>query len=307
MFAKRGNAKTRTLVEPQPPKLEGGRRSSTKTNPRWQSLALSPRAIQPKLAVNQPGDRFEQEADRVAERVMRMPDAKTTPNPSPVPNQFALTFSAQSSKAQRQFAGNDVTVRQTPSPVIQLQPAPKPKVVPATIHNVDQLYGPLTEELAKQVFTAYGSPLTGNEKELISAFTARGFSGWMGLAIIKQESSFANNANNPSIDERNVANPFSVHLNTDTKKWPKGCAKNLLLKEEVGKTYTPGKNVKQACAAKGFRLSTFAESAQASAKTMAKLAKTKKGIDAYRETGGYTGELNGQLNNILIKIKLKLK
>jgi outer membrane protein OmpA-like peptidoglycan-associated protein len=38
--------------------------------------------IQAKLTVNQPGDRFEQEADRVAERVMRMPDstAGTLPN-----------------------------------------------------------------------------------------------------------------------------------------------------------------------------------------------------------------------------------
>jgi len=30
--------------------------------------------IQPKLIINQPGDIYEQEADRVAEQVMRMPD-----------------------------------------------------------------------------------------------------------------------------------------------------------------------------------------------------------------------------------------
>ena len=35
---------------------------------------LSRATIQRKLAVNQPGDRYEQEADRVAEQVMRMPD-----------------------------------------------------------------------------------------------------------------------------------------------------------------------------------------------------------------------------------------
>src|SRR5262245_37265185 len=34
--------------------------------------------IQAKLTVNQPGDGFEQEADRVAETVMRMPDAAFT-------------------------------------------------------------------------------------------------------------------------------------------------------------------------------------------------------------------------------------
>lgn len=43
-------------------------------NPIWQSLALRPLAIQPKLSVSQPDDPFEQEADRVAERVMRMPE-----------------------------------------------------------------------------------------------------------------------------------------------------------------------------------------------------------------------------------------
>lgn len=32
------------------------------------------RMIQPKLTINQPGDRFEQEADRVADLVMRMPE-----------------------------------------------------------------------------------------------------------------------------------------------------------------------------------------------------------------------------------------
>lgn len=36
--------------------------------------------IQTKLTVNQPGDRFEQEADRVAEEVMRMSDAGTAPS-----------------------------------------------------------------------------------------------------------------------------------------------------------------------------------------------------------------------------------
>src|SRR2546421_3528578 len=41
-------------------------------NPVWQSLALRTAAVQPKLAVSQPGDPYEREADRVAEQVMRM-------------------------------------------------------------------------------------------------------------------------------------------------------------------------------------------------------------------------------------------
>ena len=204
-------------------------------------------------------------------------------------------------------------VEDTPSATIRLAPKPdkpkapaKPKVT-LTVDNVDELYGPLTEDIANKVLNAYGSPLVGNEKTLITDFVAEGVSAWMGLAIIKEESSFANRDNNPSIDERNVANPFSVHFNTNLKRWPKGCGKNLLLIEESGKDYTPGENVSKDCAVKGFRLPTFEESAKASAKTMAKLAKTKKGIDAYREEGGYKGVLNGHLRNMVSKIKLEPK
>ena len=39
------------------------------------SLSASPIRIQPKLTINQPGDVYEQEADAVADRAMRMPDA----------------------------------------------------------------------------------------------------------------------------------------------------------------------------------------------------------------------------------------
>jgi len=43
-------------------------------------LSRSAPAIQRKLAINQPGDQYEQEADRVAEPVMRMPDPVAEPN-----------------------------------------------------------------------------------------------------------------------------------------------------------------------------------------------------------------------------------
>lgn len=50
--------------------------------------------IQPKLKINAPGDRYELEADRVAEQVMRMPPAhvqrKTQWSPSTLPNPFAI-------------------------------------------------------------------------------------------------------------------------------------------------------------------------------------------------------------------------
>jgi hypothetical protein len=46
-------------------------------NPAWQALALRPVAIQPKLSIGQANDPYEQEADRVAERVMQMPAPRT--------------------------------------------------------------------------------------------------------------------------------------------------------------------------------------------------------------------------------------
>jgi len=237
-------------------------------------------ALQAKLKIGQPGDIYEQEADRVAEQVMRTPS-------------FATGLPAI-------HVGTTV-------PIVACQPAPKPKAPtkpkdPVTVDNVDKLYGSLTEGIAKNVFDAYSSPLAGNEKSLISAFEAQGLSAWIGLAIIKEESSFANRANNPDLDERNEANPFSVHFNTDLKRWPKGCGKNLLLIEDNKKEYTPSETVKKECAAKGFRLPTFAESAAGAAKII-----KNKGFEAYREKGGYKEVLNSHLRNMISKIKLELK
>lgn len=61
-------------AEHAPGSLDG--KSRPKPNPEWQSLALRTTAIQPKLTVSQPGDPYEQEADRVAEQVMRMSEPK---------------------------------------------------------------------------------------------------------------------------------------------------------------------------------------------------------------------------------------
>ena len=45
---------------------------------RKHSPFFSPLVIQPKLTINQPNDIYEQEADAVAEKVMRMPSPETT-------------------------------------------------------------------------------------------------------------------------------------------------------------------------------------------------------------------------------------
>jgi Domain of unknown function (DUF4157) len=207
------------------------------------------------------------------------------------------------------------SVTQRSSSAVHLQPAPKakpkakdkeeekpaPTPPKVTLATVEETVGLLTSELAAKAFTAYSSPLAGHEDELIAAFDGQKLSAWIGLAIIAQESSFANQANNPSLDERNEANPFSVHFTSPTK-WPKGCGKNALLIADAGKSYAPSEKVNKQCAAKGHRLPTFAESAKAAAKVVA-----TKGLAAYREAGGYEQDLNARLNNILQRIHLAPK
>ena len=43
---------------------------------------INPPAVQAKLTIGRPGDRYEQEADAVAERVMRMPAPQIRPKPA---------------------------------------------------------------------------------------------------------------------------------------------------------------------------------------------------------------------------------
>jgi len=174
------------------------------------------------------------------------------------------------------------------------------KTPSVTLKTVEETFGPLTKEIGVKVFSAYESPLAGNESELISAFQGQGLSAWIGLAIIAQESSFANQSNNPDVDERNKANPFSVHF-TSPKKF-KGCGKNALLIAAPGENYTPSDKVGQKCAAADHRLPTFAESAKAAAKIV-----KEKGFAAYREEPGYEKDLDQRLNDILRRIKLAPK
>jgi len=44
-------------------------------------MFFSPAILQPKLKVGKPGDKYEQEADRVADQVMRMPDKQFRQQP----------------------------------------------------------------------------------------------------------------------------------------------------------------------------------------------------------------------------------
>ncbi|WLE98055.1 MAG: hypothetical protein QTN59_04290 [Candidatus Electrothrix communis] len=51
-------------------------------NPLWHQLATSVPPVQAKLKIGSPGDKYEQEADQVAEQVMRMPEPSIRRKPS---------------------------------------------------------------------------------------------------------------------------------------------------------------------------------------------------------------------------------
>ena len=97
MFAVANHKSTKASTHDQS-RVDGSRNGEEKrdSNPVWQSLALSPVGLQAKLAVSQPDDPYEREADRVAENVMRMAVPQAA---SP------LSFSRHSSgRAQRKCA-----------------------------------------------------------------------------------------------------------------------------------------------------------------------------------------------------------
>src|SRR5881394_1600830 len=74
MFATQSSRKTLSEADPkvQCSAVNAGKQSH-ESNSIWRSLSLRPQAIQTKLAVSQPGDPFEQEADRIADRVTSAP------------------------------------------------------------------------------------------------------------------------------------------------------------------------------------------------------------------------------------------
>lgn len=78
-------------------------------NSLWQSLALRPLQLQPKLSVSEPRDPYEQEADRVADRVMRSAPAATAAAPATSPHVHVLKPGGDLSvsRAQRDGAGSD--------------------------------------------------------------------------------------------------------------------------------------------------------------------------------------------------------
>ncbi|HEV7374854.1 MAG TPA: DUF4157 domain-containing protein [Pyrinomonadaceae bacterium] len=96
MFAVHSANQAGKSAEAQPKRAEPAlnKKTASQINPIWQTLVLNSASLQPKLAISQPNDPSEQEADRIADRVMRM----TLPRP----NGSELSISADASlQAQR--------------------------------------------------------------------------------------------------------------------------------------------------------------------------------------------------------------
>ena len=69
-------------------------------------IKLTPKGPQTKLEVNTPNDRFEQEADRVADEVMRMPDNTISPG-------SACDDGKQPSISSHHFVQRELAVQRT--------------------------------------------------------------------------------------------------------------------------------------------------------------------------------------------------
>jgi len=65
---------TRLYGQPKPATFPSTTPATFGTWSRRQLAAPGLGPLQTKLTVNQPGDRYEQEADRIAHQIMRMPD-----------------------------------------------------------------------------------------------------------------------------------------------------------------------------------------------------------------------------------------
>lgn len=116
----------------------------------WQSLALTTHGcVQAKLAVNQPGDRYEQEADRIADRVMRMPANRredddhilTSTAPTMTQRKCASCEEEEEKKLQRKSANNVDTPPPAPSAVDQVLNSAGQPLSPETRSFMEPRFG----------------------------------------------------------------------------------------------------------------------------------------------------------------------
>lgn len=150
MFAVRNQSSATKSAESESERATApGSKESPEPNPIWQSLAQGSSAIQTKLAVSQPGDPLEREADQIAARVMRM----TGPRSSEAKLSLA-TFPLV--KAQRKCDQGDGEEEeklqrkaQSPNPDSSLS---APSIVQAALNSPGQSLDPITRSFMEERF-----------------------------------------------------------------------------------------------------------------------------------------------------------
>jgi len=123
MFASHYNQARTPESKPRQPEVALNGRNPPRHNPLWQSFALRPSGIQPKLAISQAGDPHEREADQVADRVMRMPE-RVAPDACPACAEGGSPCpkceAEQTARIQRKTApASDAAVASVPSTFVR--------------------------------------------------------------------------------------------------------------------------------------------------------------------------------------------
>lgn len=120
-------AETPSAGRPERADASAERKVATPANHIWQSLALRPGAIQTKMAVSQPGDPQEQQADHIADRVMRMPIVPRNSN--------ELSLSADATAEAHKSEGGEEEENKKLQPEQQSAGSDSAEVAPPIIHE----------------------------------------------------------------------------------------------------------------------------------------------------------------------------
>ncbi len=108
------------------------------------------RALQPKLTVNQPGDRYEQEADRVAEQVMRMsaPQVQRQPVEEEEEQLQAKEKPGQTPQIQRTCSECEGEVQR--QPIEEEEELLQPKAMPGQTPQIQRMCSECEEDMFRQ-------------------------------------------------------------------------------------------------------------------------------------------------------------
>jgi hypothetical protein len=151
MFATQTDKKTKSLAEPKSGQADTSHneQASHEPNPVWQSLAVRPVSIQAKLAISQPNDPAELEADSIAERVMRMAAPQSIG--SKLSFSSASTLTAQRLSARRaEEEGEKIQLKGQRAMTEAVDAAPP--IVHEALNSAGQPLDPLTRSFMEERF-----------------------------------------------------------------------------------------------------------------------------------------------------------